>query len=176
MWELVTSIVLKLGEFIFKFGERPKVSIEANEFHYDCLNDNNDSSIVVITPYPSRYYANLVFSNVGRRLTTIKQITVLINGELKLPPSTFEPIRLEPGESCEEFVTFPVPESSALTQGTFEIKVVDAFGNKFKCNGHFPLSKVDELQKQHALTANLRMRRPLAKFVYNKPHGRRGKT
>ena len=81
----VLSAVIKLVELVFKFGERPKVSIKANEFHYDCLNDDTDSSVVVITPYPSRYYANLAFSNVGRRLTTIKQITVLINGELELP-------------------------------------------------------------------------------------------
>lgn len=139
MWEIITSISLKLLDLVHKLGERPKIDIEVNEFEFGWVENEPDSILVFISPHPSRYFARLAFSNIGKRLTTIKEIVVLVNGKLKLSPSAFEPIRLEPGEFCEKAVIFPVERSSALTQGTFEINVFDTFGKRFRYKGRFPL-------------------------------------
>ncbi len=135
-WEIV-GIFLKLPELAFKLCERPKITIEAKDFYYHNTNEP-DGLLVVLTSCPSRYHARLAFSNIGRRLTTVRRITVLINKELELPASDFNQIRLEPGECGEEIIVFPVENNDALSQGVFEIQAVDAFGKKYKCRGQFP--------------------------------------
>ena len=140
MLETLASILLnKLPDFLSKLCERPKIMIEAKEFHYDLFGSEPNDSLVVITPNPSRYYARLAFSNIGRRLTTIRQINVLINGELELSASAFVPIRLEPGEFSEKVMNFPVERKDALARGTFKMQVFDAFGKRFGYKGQFPL-------------------------------------
>jgi hypothetical protein len=135
-WESITGIALKLLDVVHKLCERPKIHIQVEEFHHHLENDPN-SSIVLVTPYPSRYYAKIVLSNVGRRLTTTREIVVLVNG--KCHKSTAEPSRIEPGELRKMAVIFPADGRDAVTQGAFEIHVIDAFGKTFKSKGHFPL-------------------------------------
>jgi len=141
MLETLASLFLnKLPDFFSKLFEKPKIKIGVKEFHYDLLENEPGDSIVVISPYPSMYYTRLTFSNIGRRLTTIIDIRVVINRKMELSASAFEPIRLEPGEFFERVVIFPVKRDEALHLGTFEIKVLDTFGKSFKYKGQFPLN------------------------------------
>jgi hypothetical protein len=136
MWESITGIALRMLDVIRKHCERPKIHIQTKEFHYDHLENDPDSSVVLVAPYPSRYYAKIVLSNIGGRLTTTREIVVIVKG--RRYPSTSEPLRIEPGGLCEMAVIFPVDKRDALTQGPFEIHVIDAFSRRFKSKGHFP--------------------------------------
>jgi hypothetical protein len=141
MLEALASLFLnKLPDFFSKLFEKPKIKIGVKEFHYDLFENKLNDSIVVIGPYTSVYYTRLTFSNIGRRLTTITDVRVVINNKMELFSSAFNPIRLEPGEFFERVVIFPVKRDEALNLGTFEIKVLDSFGKIFRCVGQFPLT------------------------------------
>jgi len=141
VWEIVASVSVRLLDLVYKLIQKPRIKLRVKELQYDSEQNEPNSSIVSITPYPSCYYARIEFSNIGGKLTTIKEITLIVDGKLKLPQSKSrpKPFKLEPGGFQEEIVIFPVERGVALKEGLFEIQAIDAFETKFKGKGRFPV-------------------------------------
>ena len=115
------------------------VRIKVKRLKYDLVRNDPDSILVRITPSPSRYYAEVEFSHHGKA-TTIKSLTLVVDGKLSLEAEGFGKLRLEHGDYCEKVIIFPVKESLAVSEGTFEVKAVATF-DKVVCRykGRFPI-------------------------------------
>ena len=139
MWEIVASVFLRLLDLVYKLIQRPRIKVRVKELYYDNVQNEPNSHIAFITPYPSRYYARIEFSNIGGKLTTIKEIILIVDGKLKLPQFESKPFKLEPGGFQEEIAIFPVERDVALKEGLFELQAIDVFETEFKGKGRFPL-------------------------------------
>jgi hypothetical protein len=134
MWDTVANVLLSIFS---RWADRPVVRINVKHLEYDLVRNDPDSILVVITPYPSRYYARVEFSHRGKA-TTVKQLRLIINNELNIEAAGFNPIKLEHGDYHEAPVSFPVEENHAIKQGIFEIQAFDGFDKLYKCKGVFP--------------------------------------
>ncbi len=137
MWDTVANVFLNIYS---KWADRPVVSVKVKRLEYDLIRNDPDSSLVFISPYPSRYYAEVEFSHRGKA-TTIKDITLIIDNNLKIEASGFSPLKLEHGDYNKKTLSFPVKEDLAVKEGTFEIRAIDAFDKVFhRCRGRFPVN------------------------------------
>jgi len=114
------------------------MSLKVKRLEYNLIINEPDSDLVIITPYPSRYYAEVEFSHRGKA-TTIKDLMLIIDNNLKIEATGFTPLKLEHGDYREQTVSFPVKENLAIKQGTFEIQAVDGFNGVYKYKGRFPV-------------------------------------
>jgi len=141
MWDILAGVLLKLPDLLSKLADRTKVRISVKRLEYNLIRNDPDSEVVFISPYPSRYYAEVGFSHRGKA-TTIRNLTLIIDGRLRLKAAGFSPLRLEHGDYCEKVIVFPVEESLAVRKGTFEIQTLDPFGKVYnKCKGRFPVDQ-----------------------------------
>ena len=132
MWQIVASILPKLLDLAYKIIQRPRIKVRVKELHYDNVEYKPESPIAVIAVHPSRYYARIEFSNVGGKLTTIKEVILIVDGKLELPQHEFKPLKMEPGGFQKKIAIFPVRSEIALREGLFEVQAVDVFERKSK--------------------------------------------
>lgn len=135
MWDTIANIFLNIYS---KWADRPVTKINVKHLEYDLVRNDPDSVLVIISPYPSRYHAEVEFSHRGKS-TTIKQLKLIINNELSLEAAGFNPVKLEHGDYHKGTLSFPVEENHAIMQGTFEIQAFDPFGKIYRCKGLFPV-------------------------------------
>jgi hypothetical protein len=135
MLDAVANVFLNIFS---RWADRPIVRVNVKHLEYDLIRNDPDSALVIISPYPSRYYAEVEFSHRGKS-TTIKQLKLIINNELSIEAAGFSPIKLEHGDYRKEIMSFPIEESQVITQGTFEIQAFDAFGKLYRRKGFFPI-------------------------------------
>ena len=138
MLDTVANVLLNMYS---RWADRPTVKINVKHLEYDLVHNEPDSLLVVISPYPSRYYAEVEFSHRGKA-TTIKDLTLIIDNNLKMEATGFSPLKLEYGDYHEKTLRFPVKENLAIKEGTFEIQAVDGFNKVYKCSGRFPIKGV----------------------------------
>lgn len=135
MWGILVSVFLKLFDLFPILANRIRVRITVKYLRYQI--QRSDSEVVIISPYsPSHYLAKLAFAHEGRP-TTITELALLID-QTRLPSEHFKPLQLDK-DYHEISAVFPVEESEAITEGTFEIRAQDAFGKLYRCRGHFPI-------------------------------------
>lgn len=137
MWEMLVTVLVKLPDWFSKLADRTVVRIKMNYFKYELFQNDADSSVVVITAYPSRYHLKLGFANSGNT-TTIQELRLIINSQI-LSPSIFEPLKLEHGDYKTTDAIFPVDETQAIDKGTYEIQAIYAFNKVCKSKGQFPI-------------------------------------
>jgi hypothetical protein len=104
MWD----ISIKILEFLFKLLPkiRSSVAVEVNSFRYSSI---EDSPVIIITPYPSRYWADLQLTNRTNSIVFIKDISVTINNTRHYKQAQCkDKIRLEPHECADYSIIFPV--------------------------------------------------------------------
>lgn len=135
MFDTVVNVFLNVYS---RWVDRPVVRIRVKRLQYDLIRNDPDSEVVFISPYPSRYYAEVEFSHRGKS-TTIRNLTLIIDRRLKLEAAGFSPLKLEHGDYYEKILSFPVEENLAVEEGTFEIQAVDAFDKVYRCKGSFPI-------------------------------------
>lgn len=136
MLDTITNILLNIYS---RWADRPVVSMKIKRLQYDLIRNEYDSVLVVITPYPSRYYAEIEFAHRGKP-TTIKGLTLIVDNRIKIGATGFSPLKLEPGDYHKEVTSFPISETSAVSEGTFEIQAVDGLNKVYKCSGRFPVN------------------------------------
>lgn len=134
MWDTIANVFLNIYS---RWSDRPVVSVIVKRLKYELVINDPDSAVVFITPYPSRYYAEIEFSHRGKA-TTIKELKLIIDNKLKIEATGFIPLKLEHGDYHEKVLTFPVTEEFVVKEGAFEIQAVDGFNKVFKCRGRFP--------------------------------------
>jgi len=135
MLDTVANVLLNIFS---RWADRPVVRINVKHLEYDLVRNDPDSVLVVISPYPSRYYAEVEFSHRGKT-TTIKQLKLIINSELNIEATGFSPIKLEHGDYRKEPLSFPIEENLAIREGTFQIQAFDPFDKVYRCRGLFPV-------------------------------------
>jgi hypothetical protein len=135
MWDTIINLVLNIYG---KWADRSVTRITVKQLEFDLIRNDPNSIMVVITAYPSRYYAKLGLSHRGKP-TTIKEIFLIINDELKIKAADYNPIKLDHGDYHEVPVIFPVEEELAVEKGNFEIRALDTFDKLFKLKGPFPI-------------------------------------
>lgn len=139
VWQIAASVFPRLLDLVYKLIQRPRIKVRVKELHYDNVEDKRDGPIGLVALHPSRYYARIEFSNVGGKLTTIKEVILIVDGKSELPQSESKPFKLEPGGFQKEIAIFPVKSEIALKEGLFEVQAIDVFETKFKGKGRFPL-------------------------------------
>lgn len=136
MLDTIASVLLNI---FCRWADRPVVRVKVERLEYDLSRNDPDSGFVFITPYPSQYHAEIAFSHRGKA-ATIKGVTLIVNNDIKLLATGFNPLKLQHGDYHKETVSFPVEENSAVKEGTFEILAVDAFDKVVhRCRGRFPI-------------------------------------
>ena len=136
MLDTVVNIFLSMYS---RWADRSVVRIRVKRLEYDLIRNDPDSELVFISPYPSRYYAEVEFSHRGKT-TTIRNLTLTIDDRLSLKAAGFNPLKLEHGDYHEKILSFPVEENLAVKEGTFEIQAADAFDKVYRCKGRFPIN------------------------------------
>lgn len=139
MWEIVAGIVLKIPDLFLRWADRTTVRLSVKRLEYDLIRNDPDSAVVLISPYPSRYYAEVGFSHRGKP-TTIKNLALVIDQTLNLEAADFSPLKLDHGDYYQKVITFPVQENSAVNEGTFEIRAIDTFDKVYRRKGRFPIA------------------------------------
>ena len=135
MLDTVANIVLNVYS---RWADRPVVKINVKHLKYDLVRNDPDSVLVVVSPYPSRYHAEIEFSHRGKP-TTVKHLKLITNNELSLKAAGFNLVKLEHGDYRKETLSFPIEENHTIMQGTFEIQAFDGFGKLYRCKGLFPM-------------------------------------
>ena len=75
MWDTIANIFLNIYS---KWADRPVTKINVKHLEYDLVRNDPDTVLVIISPYPSRYHAEVEFSHRGKS-TTIKPLKLIIN-------------------------------------------------------------------------------------------------
>jgi len=135
MLDTVANIVLNVYS---RWTDRSVVKVNVKHLEYDLVRNDPNSVLVVISSYPSSYYTEVELSHRGKT-TTIKQLMLIINNELRMNTANFTPIKLEHGDYHKETVIFPVEENLAIREGTFEMQAFDSFNKIYRCKGLFPV-------------------------------------
>ncbi|MBC8273971.1 MAG: hypothetical protein H8E40_03250 [Chloroflexi bacterium] len=139
MWDTIANIFLNIYS---RWADRPVVRVRVKRLEYNLIRNDASSVLVVITPYASRYYAEVAFAHRGKA-TTIKGLTLIIDNDLKLEATGFSPLKLEHGDYHKTAVVFPVEEQVVIRKGDFEIQATDAFDKVVdRLRGHFPIVPV----------------------------------
>ena len=136
MLDTVANVLLNIFS---RWADRLVVRINVKHLEYNLVRNDPDSVLVRISPSPSRYYAEVDFSHRGKA-TTIKSLTLVVDGKLSLEAEGFGTLKLEHGGYYNKSVVFPVEEKTAITEGDFEIRAIDAFDKVIhRCRGRFPI-------------------------------------
>ena len=126
MWNFISNIVVWLADWL-----RPPLGVEIVEFCFDNVRSGPDDSIFVITPYPRRYYSELVLTNRTNKVVYVKSIVLSgHHGKLRKEADLWNPLRLESGEPKKEIVIFPLDDGEEPVTGCFEIEVIPSIGRK----------------------------------------------
>jgi hypothetical protein len=143
------DILIKILESLYKLLPQLKrpIAAEVNGLGY-CLTDNWSSlSVVIITPYPSRYQASLRLTNKRASVVFVKDIILTIN-DSRTYKCIKPKIRLEPEEPIEQTVIFPVdPETKPDRKGKFLLEIIPGVGRRTGIKGTFP-EKNPETQEE----------------------------
>ena len=135
---MLDTVVNVLLNIFSRWADRPVARIKVKRLKYNLVRNDPDSILVIISPSPSRYYAEVEFSHHGKA-TTIKSLTLVVDGKLSMEAEGFGSLKLEHGDYCKKSVVFPVEEKTAIKEGDFEIRAIDAFNNVFRYKGRFPI-------------------------------------
>lgn len=126
MWNFILKILEWLAGWL-----RPPLGVEIVEFSFDNVRNEPGDSVVVISPYPRRYYSELVFTNRSHKVVYVKSIVLSgHHGKPRKEAALWEPLRLEPGEPKKETVIFPINDGENPVTGRFEIEVIPSIGRK----------------------------------------------
>ena len=60
MWDTLANVFLNIYS---RWADRPIMSLKVKRLEYNLIINEPDSDLVIITPYPSRYYAEVEFSH-----------------------------------------------------------------------------------------------------------------
>jgi hypothetical protein len=137
------DLLCKIIEWIFswlkgKFAS--PLNMNVTDLYYQEMNNRHDDSIVVITSYPTRYFATLQLTNNGDSDVYIKGITLIINEIEKHETKEKMPIHLQPRQFIEYNIIFPTKKHTQVVKsGRFRIEITPSVGRKAITLGSFPL-------------------------------------
>ena len=119
--------------------DRSVVRVRVSRLVYHRITNDRSSRVRMVTPYPSRYEADIEFAHRGRP-TSIKSVELVVNKCMVIKAAGYTRVKLEHGDYFPSTLCFPVQPEVAIEQGDFEIRAFDAFSNKaFKHRGRFPI-------------------------------------
>jgi len=101
------------------------------------IKNEQNSGIVLITPYPSAYTVKIGIANIGKAPTSITNVELEIEKKFKIQSDNFKYFMLEAGEYKEIEVFFPVDESKAIRNGKYTLKIFTLLRKPVKLKGHF---------------------------------------
>lgn len=108
---------------------RPPVGAEIVEFLFDNVRNEPGDLVVFISPYPRRYYSELMLTNRTHHVVYVRSI--VLSGhhrKLRKEAALWEPLRLEPREPKKKTVIFPLNDGEEPVTGRFEIEVIPSIG------------------------------------------------
>jgi TIR domain len=114
------------------------LSIEVLSLSYDEVVNRPSDSIVIVTPYPRRYLAEIAVTNCSEHPVSIRSIVLRVAQRAYQRACQEEEIRILPRDYKKIDLTFPVEHDSALASGAFELEVLPALGGPAKVHGGFP--------------------------------------
>ena len=118
----------------------PRLSAEVRAFYYQDVTNTPGDPIVVCTPHPRRYLAELGITNQSDRPLYIRDITARVGSQTFGRSDGADIIRIEPGEYKEIDESFPVDGNNAPQSGDFEIQILPATGEPVRVAGTFPVT------------------------------------
>jgi hypothetical protein len=118
----------------------PRLSAEVRAFYYQDVTNRPGDPIVVCTPHPRRYLAELGITNQSDRPIYIRDITARVGSQAFGRSDGADIIRIEPGEYKEIDESFPVDDNNAPQSGDFEIQILPATGEPVQVVGTFPVT------------------------------------
>lgn len=119
-------------------SNRSPLSVEVLSLSYDEVVNRPSDSVVIITPYPRRYLAEIAVTNSSEHPVSIRSIVLRVAQRAYQRASQAEGIRILPRDYKKIDLTFPVEDDSALASGAFELEVLPALGGAAKAHGRFP--------------------------------------
>ena len=108
---------------------------------YQDFTTSSHDPLLVITPYPRRYRAELGVTNHSNHPTFIKDITVTVGTQTYRRQNGAEVVRIEPLEYRELDESFPVDDNAAPESGEFLLEIIPAIGDSITFRGSFPISR-----------------------------------
>jgi hypothetical protein len=125
VWELL----LRVAEWLGTLARSP-LSLEVRSLSMDEIKNRQGDSLVIISPYPRRYYAELSLTNRSGKTVYVKTIELRgPYGKLYRDPDQ-QPMKIEPGELKHYDAIFPLDDGEQPVTGNFAIVVRPAVGRK----------------------------------------------
>ena len=119
----------------------PPVRVEIHHLAFDQLRNSPGDSLVLITPYPTRYYAEISLTNRKDRAVYVRDVRLRVCEMDIVEPRRTRNMRLEPHERRTLRVVFPVDDAHASrTEEPFSITVAPTAGRATKTTGTLPMS------------------------------------
>ena len=122
------KVAVWLGELA-----RPPISLEVRSFSMDEIKNSPGDSLVIVDPYPRRYFAELRLTNRSGKTVYVRTIELRgPHGKLYRDPGE-RAMKIEPGELKHYDAIFPLDEGEQPVTGNFAIVVRPAVGRKANC-------------------------------------------
>ena len=119
---------------------RPAIKADVTYLKYDHFNNEPGSPVVVITPHPWRYFAELELTNATDSVAFVKRMTLTLGDAEAITWSESQPIRLEPAEPKEVRVIFPVgKDHEPVYDGDFVLEITPSLGRATTIKGRIPI-------------------------------------
>ena len=111
---------------------RPPLDVEVLDFCFQDLRNRPDDSMVVITPYPRRYRAELALTNRSGKVVYVKSIVLTGGrGSVRKEAELHGGLPLDSHEIKQHVATFPLNDDEEPAKaGQFRIEVTPSVGRK----------------------------------------------
>lgn len=126
MWQ----VLLKLWEFLLRKLRSPLV-LQVEKFYFQDVSSRPGDSIVVVTPHPRRYHAEVTITNRSADLVYVRSIVLRgCDGKVSKEEYLPDPLRLESHEFKKHGASFPLDDNEESTTASFEIEITPSVGRK----------------------------------------------
>ena len=114
--------------------------VEVSHLSYEDMRSRPGDAFIVATPWPRRYRVRMRVKNRTREVAFVERVTLTgPNPAGPKQPTSWEPLRLEPGEPKEVDVCFALDEIENPPQtGEFTIEVAPSIGRTTRLVVGFP--------------------------------------
>ena len=123
------QLLLKLWEFLAWRLWSPLV-LEVHRLTFEDVSGRSANSILVVTPHPRRYAAEVTVTNRSGRAIHIRSIALSCPGGTSMNAWVPTPLRLEPHEFRKHNLVFPLGDNEQPVTGEFKLEVSPSVGMK----------------------------------------------
>jgi hypothetical protein len=122
----------------------PPVRIEIEYLHYDEVSNEPGDAIVILTPYPRCYVAEISFTNRANRTVYLREVRLQVAKTIFVESENTPNLRLEAHERKTMQIVFPLGSGEEpQAEAPFVLAVTPTVGRRSRATGNLPVCAAD---------------------------------